>query len=837
MNIKYYFIVLFLINVNILYSQTEISLKQTLKNAENKYKVFFSYNDEELTHLAVYNKELPDILDTFLADLKEAYQISSIKTGKNIYALSLAIQDFDTKFSGVIIDKNTNLPIEGALVFVNDLNSITDANGKFEFIKRTVPKNIQISHIAYGKYNVTISGTKNYVEIKISAKETELDLVEISYLAKGISKNSEGAFVLNPKNQGVLGGLINADVFQSIQFLPGVTNSQENATDLFVHGSTPDQNLILWNGIRLYQTGHLLGGISSVNPNSVNKVNFFSNGVSAKYGNHTGGLIEISTLMIDSINSNASLGINLLDVDFSSNLKIGSKITTDFSFRRSFTDVLQLQPFNNLMNQTFKNSSITTSKTLKKDVYYYDFSGGVNYKLNKNNTLRIHGLMMLDKFNYSFEEDEYLLNENLYASSKSGGIVWNNETKKNNTQITANYTEYEMDYFQRLSEYEDDDYEEEQLQTRNNKIKEINFNINRENILTEVAKIQLGYQWNEKKIVFDYLSRQEDDYSITDSQKSIIGTHSLFSNFTAQKPENYFIRFGVRLNYYDQLNSFQFEPRIYTKKTIANHFNVNASFEIKTQASLQTYETVSDTFENGNQLWVGVDGEQFPLLNVHQFNGGVSFNNKSFLIDIEYFKKGIESITTFNYGFLDPNDQDFHEGESEIEGFDFFLRNKTGVFTSWLSYTYTDAVNIFKELNNSKSFPGNQSIKHQLIASTSVDIANLNIALAWKWHTGKPYSYPSKVTELSATTYRFSYDRLNTFTLPNYKRMDISLGYEFKNFKSKVIPEIELSFVNILKAKNILHRFFTYNFASKEIVPIDRYSIQPTFNLSFRLKY
>lgn len=843
MKIKYCFIILFLINVNVLFSQTEISLKQTLKKAENKFKVFFSYNDEALTLLKDKSKILPETLDAFLSDLNERFKISSINTGKDIYALSLPMKDYKTKFGGLIIDKSTNIPIEGVVVFINGLNSITDDNGKFEFINTVFPKNIQISHITYGKYNIPVSGDKTFIEIKISAKETELDLVEISYLTKGISKNEDGAFVLIPKKQGILGGLINADIFQSIQQLPGVTNSQENATDLFVHGSTPDQNLVLWNGIRLYQTGHLLGGISSVNPNSVTKVNFFKNGVNAKYGNHTGGLIEISTLMVDSIQSNASLGINLLDIDFSSNIEISNKITTDFSLRRSFTDFLQLPPFNNLMNQTFKNSNITTSETLKKDVFYYDFSGGINFQLNKNNSLRINGLLMLDKFNYSFRENEYLLNEDLYANSKSGGVVWNLKSVKNNMQIAANYTEYVMDYFQLLNEIEEDEeneedvYEEEQLNTRNNSIEETNFSVDSEHILTEDSKLQFGYQWNEKKILFDYLSKHEDDYSITDSQKSIIGTHSLYGNFTIQKAENYFVRCGVRLNYYDQLKSFQFEPRIFAKKTITNHFNVNASFEIKTQASLQTQETVSDTFENGNQLWIGVDGEKFPLLNVHQFSGGLTFNNKNFLIDFEYFNKGIEGITTFNYGFLDPNDQDFHQGESEVEGFDFFLRNKTSVITSWLSYTYTNAINIFENLNNSNPFPGNQNIKHQLMTSASVDIDNLNVALAWKWHSGKPYSYPSEVTKLSATTYRFSYDGLNGFTLPNYKRMDISLVYNFKNQNKRVKPEIGFSFINILKTKNVLHRFFTYNFAKNEIVAIDRYSMQPTFNLSFRLKY
>ena len=62
----------------------------------------------------------------------------------------------------------------------------------------------------------------------------ELDNVIIrSYLTKGIKKNIDGSYKLSPSRLGVLPGITEPDVLESIQLLPGVLSPNETASGFF----------------------------------------------------------------------------------------------------------------------------------------------------------------------------------------------------------------------------------------------------------------------------------------------------------------------------------------------------------------------------------------------------------------------------------------------------------------------------------------------------------------------------------------------------------------------------------------------------------------------------
>ena len=101
----------------------------------------------------------------------------------------------------------------------------------------------------------------------------ELEKVIInSYLTKGISKRKDGSFQINPTNLGILPGLTEPDVLESIQLLPGVVSPNETASGFLVRGGKVDQNRLIWDGINIYHKGHLFGMISPFNPNATKTI-------------------------------------------------------------------------------------------------------------------------------------------------------------------------------------------------------------------------------------------------------------------------------------------------------------------------------------------------------------------------------------------------------------------------------------------------------------------------------------------------------------------------------------------------------------------------------------
>ena len=98
---------------------------------------------------------------------------------------------------------------------------------------------------------------------------------------------------MKPKKLGILPGLIEADVLQVMQQIPGINSVNESVSSINARGGTHDQNLFLWNGIKMYQTGHFFGLISVFNPNLAHTISIIKSGSSAFYGESVSSVVDI----------------------------------------------------------------------------------------------------------------------------------------------------------------------------------------------------------------------------------------------------------------------------------------------------------------------------------------------------------------------------------------------------------------------------------------------------------------------------------------------------------------------------------------------------------------
>jgi hypothetical protein len=72
-----------------------------------------------------------------------------------------------------------------------------------------------------------------------------------------------------------------------------VESTNESIANINVRGGTNDQNLMLWDNIKMYHSG--FGLISAYNPNVTNKVTVSKNGTSAAYSDGVSSTINMST--------------------------------------------------------------------------------------------------------------------------------------------------------------------------------------------------------------------------------------------------------------------------------------------------------------------------------------------------------------------------------------------------------------------------------------------------------------------------------------------------------------------------------------------------------------
>ncbi len=100
------------------------------------------------------------------------------------------------------------------------------------------------------------------------------------------------------------------DVLKIIQLMPGVKSS-EGSTGLYVRGGGADQNLILLDGVPVYNASHLFGFFSVFNADAINHVDLIKGGFPARYGGRLSSVIDINLKdgNMKEVHGEASVGI------------------------------------------------------------------------------------------------------------------------------------------------------------------------------------------------------------------------------------------------------------------------------------------------------------------------------------------------------------------------------------------------------------------------------------------------------------------------------------------------------------------------------------------------
>ena len=180
------------------------------------------------------------------------------------------------------------------------------------------------------------------------------------------------------------------DIIKSLQLLPGITSTSEGAADLNVRGGTADQNLLLLDGIKIYNSSHFLGLISTFNSNIINYADIYKTGFPAKFGGKVASVLDVTTISpnLKELNFNATLGIISGSVFLNVPIKV-DKSAFVFAARRSIIDLLmriddansEQYKFNDFY---FKYNHVLSAKTNLEFSFYKDLDANSFTQKNDN---------------------------------------------------------------------------------------------------------------------------------------------------------------------------------------------------------------------------------------------------------------------------------------------------------------------------------------------------------------------------------------------------------------------------------------------------------------------
>jgi len=698
--------------------------------------------------------------------------------------------------SGYMIDQENGEKLIGANIFEKTSLQGTTSN-TYGFFSLTLPAgsvDLEVSYIGFANqlHNFELNRDTTINFEFSSSVELETVVVEAEKLYR-IEEDVQMSKMDIPVEQikkipALLG---ENDVMKALQLLPGVQSGGEGQSGLYVRGGSPDQNLILLDGVPVYNVSHVLGIFSVFNADAIKNVTLTKGGFPARYGGRLSSVLEINMKEGNNkeFHGEGSLG------SISSKLTLEGPIIKDkmsfiVSGRRTYIDLLA-KPFISLAN-----SQADTDFNLK--LFFYDLNAKLNYKINDKHSLYLSGYSGADVFEntISFEDEGF-----------TGGINWGNlissfrwNYKLNNklfANTAINYTNYDIDIF---ASFENRVEDPPQFFSTNNRsgIRDVSAKIDFDFIPNPNHYLRFGLQVTDHKYTPGVVNVKANLGEV--DIDTILGSNVTNSIESAIYIEDEITLGKLKANVglhasmfnVDDADYTSLQPRVGLRYLLPNNIALKGSFATMTQyINLLTSEALSLPTD----LWVPSTGRVLPQRSWQTaFGAAKTFNNKYELSAEVYYKelKNVISFkegSSFTFGQEDNWQDKVTQGDGQAYGLELFLQKKRGKTTGWIGYTLSWNNRTFDQINGGRTFPFRYDRRHDIsIVASHKFNDHVTLSGTWVFGTGNAFTLPQfrypveqetfgtgNGQTFTSTTEVQSLGEKNNFRMTNYHRADIGL--------------------------------------------------------------
>lgn len=812
-----------------------IALKLILEQISKASNIKFNYIEEEIViyNIVAPNAKLP--LEDKISYIESKTDLKFKRINENYYSI-FNNQKLDKPLCGYLIDSNTEEPIENVTISViNTKNStFSNKNGYFE-LPITSANDIEISHINFEKKTLPAKElyTTNCPKIKLNPIVQKLDeVVTHQFLTTGIYKKNDGSIEIKPTKFGILPGLIEPDVLQTMQQIPGIQSIDETVSNINVRGGTHDQNLFLWNGIKMFQTGHFFGLISAFNPSLAQTISITKNGSSAFYDEGVSSLIAISSHTKTIEKSNTSISSNLISTEFYSKFKLSNTANFTLSGRRSLTDFFPSITYKNYRNKVFQNTVVTNLSNdqivdlnSNEKFYFYDFTTQYQQKIGQRSDLTadlivIKNALFINQATASTSKNSALSQQN-YGASFNWKTNWNSY---NYSQVQGYASSYSL-----ISTNEA--IESTQILNQENKVMALGIQLKNSLTLSKTIILNNGYQFDQTGVTnFDAINIPAFSRKILEVLKS----HALITEGIYESAnQKTFLKAGIRANYFEKFKSVIIEPRLQFNQSLSNALKLEILGEQKSQTLSQIIDLQQDFLGIEKRRWTLANDTTVPIQKSIQASIGISFKNNNWLITIDNFYKKVTGITTSSQGFQNQYEFVKSTGAYEILGSEFLLQKNFGKFYTWMSYCFNENNYHYQSLTP-PNFLNNFELKHSISWAGIYEWNSLKLALGCKWHSGKPITTPKSIVINPNNT--IEYNNPNNEKLADFFQLNFSASKDWKINRNTTL-QTNISILNLLNTKNSINRFYRINSATNTIESLTNYALNLTPNANIKVTF
>ncbi|MCH8557991.1 MAG: TonB-dependent receptor [Balneolia bacterium] len=668
-----------------------------------------------------------------------------------------------------------------------------------------------ISRIPPGEYTVVFSflGFREYrAEVTISAGETtrlDAELIETGLEMDDVLVTSEyfdqearqslGVTTVSTQLIRDTPAVLQADVFRSIQLLPGIKAASDFSSGLYIRGGSPDQTLILLDNTTVYNPTHFFGFFSTFNPDAIRDVRVFKGGFPAEYGGRIGSVVDIYNKDGNrrEMRGTASVGLLSSRASIEGPFNRGSYM---FALRRS-----TLEPLLWALQGSVEN--------IPESFYFVDANAKINYDLSNTDRLSLSLYAGQDDVNFPASDDLFLkLNYGNITSSLTwrrilSGDLFSTVTFTGSRYFNSPRFEFGGTVFERSNTVNDLSVKAD-LEWTPSQQHTVKGGIWAGTLLVTLEDRFDGLVTQSPDITSEYISAYlQDQWRIT--------------------PQWIFTG-GLRASYYTSGNHFRLEPR--------TQLEYRPTAEIRLQTAYGRYYQFKTLITNeafsGFDLWLLTDDGVPPAWG-DQFLAGVKWNPvRQWTFELEGFYRNMRQLFEFDPRIPDTAGLDYNElfrfGEGFAYGVETLIQRNTGRLNGFIGYTWGTTRRKFPTFNNDEFYPPKYDRIHDINLVTNYRLSEKWMATAvFSYATGQTYTEPLGRTQIdnpfgTEPDNPLIVGRVNASRLPAYHRLDFGLTY-YSTFFGLGDSELQLQVINAYSRRNVW--FYNFDFDDNPVTRQD----------------
>jgi len=711
--------------------------------------------------------------------------------------------------SGYVNDSTGGEQLLGASVFISESKDGTATN-LYGFYSITLPAgtyNVIYSYVGYKSKKLTINLQENTTTNINLSSVTKLSEVEITGERSNQIQEKTQMSSINlsmDKVKTLPSFLGEQDVIKTLQLLPGVQSGGEGSSGLYVRGGGPDQNLILLDGVPVYNASHLFGFFSVFNADAINSVELMKGGFPARYGGRLSSVLDIRMKEgnMSEFHGEGSVGIISSKLSLEGPIQKG-KTSFIVSGRRTYLDILS-RP---IISAAARSQGAGKIKT---GYYFYDLNAKVNHKFSDRSRLFLSAYSGDDRFYLDLTED-YTFDGRAYENEINADLVWGNKiaalrwnymiTPKLFSNTTVTYSKYKFStdagFKEKYNDENNNPVENSFLQTFYSGIDDVTAKVDFDYMPSPNHFIKFGvgdiYHTfspgaSQTKLDFDDI---KFDSTITSNK---IDAHELYAYVEDDFKVGY--RLKVNMGLYataftqKDTNFFSLQPRFAARYLIGSKASFKASFATMMQP---LHLLTNPTIGLPTDLWLPATNK-VPVEYSQQVAVGFARTiAEDYELSIEGYYKTMDNLIEYKDGqSFQVQDESWEEkvelGKGWSYGAEVFFEKKVGTVSGWIGYTLSWTQRQFENINFGEVFSYKYDRRHDIsFVLTYKPNDEFDIGVVWVYGTGNAYTlgleryfqFSDNIQSHGGQVYLPDVEHIesrNNFRAPSYHRLDVGLN-------------------------------------------------------------